>query len=427
MKGFLKIYSMLSYVAIPFALGRVVIKGIKNPDYLKRIPERLGINPLPLLESSIWLHAVSVGEVQAAMPILKQLQLLYPSLPLVVTTTTPTGSALLQKSIKNIFHCYLPYDISPAISGFIKKINPCAVLIMETEIWPNLFEKVGQKNIPLFIINARLSPSSVKNYKKIKGIISKVLSNCTYILAQNSKERDHFLEIGTPEEKVITTGNIKFDMSPPVDKIKEGKKIKNAFLSDNIIWIGASTHEGEEEALLNIYKKLLKEYPRLKLVLVPRHPERFSTVASLVKKRGFILHRRSDALIPKGDFEVYLGDSMGELFLYYAMSDMAFVGGSLTPVGGHNILEPASLGLPIITGPHLHNFKEITSDYQKEGALLIAKDKPHLESHIRTLLESPAKGALMGKKAKDIFEKNKGATDKIIRIISSNLSPSKKP
>ncbi len=422
MKGFQKAYNILSYMAIPFAMGRIALKGIKNPDYLKRIPERFGINSLPPMKSSIWLHAVSVGEVEASIPILNRLRLLYPSLPIVVTTTTPTGSALIRKkNIKNLLHCYIPYDISLAISRFISKINPSLVLIMETEIWPNLFEIVGQKNIPLFIINARLSPSSVKNYKRIKGIMSKVLSNCTYVLTQNKLEEKHFLEIGTPPHKIMTTGNIKFDISPPREKIEKGRQIKNSILKENVVWIGASTHPREEEILLTIHRKLLKDHPNLKLILVPRHPERFSSVATLVKKMGFKLHKRSVCLEPEEEFDIYLGDSMGELFLYYGMSDIAFVGGSLINIGGHNILEPASVGLPILTGPHLFNFKEISSDYHRKNALLIVKDATQLEAELSVLLKAPEKRTTMGKKAKKLFEQNKGALEKIIKRISPYL------
>ncbi len=416
------IYNILSYTAMPFAMGRLFLKGTKNPDYLKRIGERLGKAPLPPLSSSIWLHAVSVGEVQAALPLIREIKERYPHLPLVITTTTPTGSAQLRQNIRDIYHSYIPYDVPWFINRFLRHINPGIILIMETEIWPNLLFISGEKRIPIFIINARISPSSLKNYRKIKGFMQEVLQNCTGILVQSPAQREHFLILGCEPSRVAVTGNIKFDIHPPEDKIHQGLELKREIFQDHMVWIGASTHRGEEEKLLLIHRDVIKKFPHTRLLLVPRHPERFSEVYELCRSMGFKVHRRSNSLIPSIPFDIYLGDSMGELFMYYAMSDIAFVGGSLVRVGGHNLLEPGSLSLPIITGPYLYNFMEISKQYQERGALLVGRDEKEVKGHLLHLLESPQRRKGMGLNSKKIIEENKGALEKIISHISPFIS-----
>jgi len=412
-------YRMLSYGALPFALLRVLYKGIKLPEYRNRISERLGNVSFDKLSDAIWIHAVSVGEAQAAIPLLMALKKRFSHLPCVVTTTTPTGSELIKKNLKQgMYHSYLPYDIPFAVKKFIKHIQPKCLIVMETEIWPNLFSELCKKNIPIVIVNGRLSPSSFRGYLKIKGFISKVLSKCTKILVQNENYAKKFIQLGAERQKVIITGNIKFDIPIPEDKVEAGKKIKKEIFKRKKVWIGASTHEGEEKDLLKIHLSLLKKYEDLKLILVPRHPERFLEVYNLCKSFGFKVHKRSTSLYPKSeDFNIYLGDSMGEMMMYYAMSDVAFVGGSLVEVGGHNLLEPASLALPIVTGPNIFNFEEIAELLKKRNGLLIGKDLKEVEEYIAELLFNEEYRVSIGRAAKEVANKNQGALEKTLSIL----------
>ncbi len=291
----------------------------------------------------------------------------FPDVPIVITTTTPTGSNIAKKNLKsNMYHSYLPYDVDKFINRFIFHINPICFVVMETEIWPNLFEKLYRYNVPIVIANGRISPSSYKNYLKIKGIISKVLSKCSYILVQNNVYADRYVDIGAPNEKVKISGNIKFDIPIPEDKVVQGREIKERYFAEYKFLIGASTHGEEERILLDIYLNLLKKIKQLKLILVPRHPERFNFVYDLCISYGLSVHKRSQALVPSKEFDVLLGDSMGEMMMYYAMSDVAFVGGSMEKVGGHNVLEPASIGVPVIVGPHYFNFQEVIDVFRKK-------------------------------------------------------------
>ncbi len=267
------LYNFFSYSAVPFALLRVLYKSFKLPPYRERILERLGVVPFHPLNRSIWIHGVSVGETNVALLLVKDLKKKFPNLPVVITTTTPTGSDIVKKNLKdNMYHSYLPYDCPLFVKRFINHVVPMCFIVIETEIWPAIFLELHKRNIPIIIANGRISPSSFKNYLKIKGFISKVLDKCTLILTQNEEYRQRFLRLGARREKVFSTGNIKFDMSMPIEKIEQGRKIKSTYLQNHKVLIGASTHEGEEKLLLDVYFQLLEHIKDLKLILVPRHP-----------------------------------------------------------------------------------------------------------------------------------------------------------
>ncbi len=415
-------YNLLAYGTLPFAVGRIIYKSFKLPSYRERIYERFGVVKFPQLKRSIWLHAVSVGEVQAALPICFKLREKFPEIPIVITTTTPTGSNIVQKNLRpNMYHSYLPYDVNKFVTKFIDHVNPVCFIVMETEIWPNLFCNLYKNNVPIVIANGRISPSSYKNYLKIKFFMSKILNKCSYILVQNEEYAKRFIDIGAPEKKVRVFGNIKFDIPVPEDKIQSGKELKEKYFGKYKILIGASTHGEEEKTLLDIYSNLIKKNDKLKLILVPRHPERFNLVYDLCKSYGFNVHRRSYSLVPEGNFDVYLGDSMGEMMMYYAMSDVAFVGGSLEKIGGHNVLEPASIGVPVVIGPNYFNFQEIIDVFKKNNAIVVAKDKFELEKEILNLLENKDKRTNIRNNAKKVLDKNKGALSKTLDVVSSIL------
>lgn len=417
MKSF---YNMLVYGSLPFALARIFYKSFRLREYRERISERFGLVSFPQLKNSIWLHAVSVGEAQTSLPICFKLREKFPQIPIVITTTTPTGSNIVKKNLKsNMFHSYLPYDLNKFVKRYINHINPVCFIVMETEIWPNLFCNLHKNNVPIIIVNGRISPWSYKNYLKIKFFMSEILGKCSYILVQNEEYAKRFINIGAPSENVKIFGNIKFDIPIPQDKVKIGRELKQKYLKEYKILIGASTHGDEEKVLLEIYINLKRKSNNFKLILVPRHPERFNLINDLCKSYGLIVHRRSCDLVPSGDFDVYLGDSMGEMMMYYAMSDVAFVGGSLEKIGGHNVLEPAAIGIPVVIGPNYFNFQEIVDVFKENNAIVIARDKLGLEKEILKLFQDEQTRTCIVENAKIVLDKNKGALLKTLDIIYS--------
>lgn len=420
-------YSLLTYMALPIVLVRLAVKGMKAPAYYKRIPERLGFTGFQSLGKAIWIHAVSVGEVLAAVPLIQALQRTYPNLDIVVTTTTPTGSEiLLHKLNGSIYHSYLPYDLPGPVDRFLNSVQPLATIIMETEIWPNLFLSCSRKSIPVIMANARISPTSCKRYQNIKSFISPVLNSCHMILAQSKIDAERFLRLEVDPHRLMVTGNLKFDLDLSEEHKHKGERLRYELGKNRRVWIAASTHAGEEEQVLKAHSKLLKKYPDALLILVPRHPERFVAVAALCSQTGLPFRRRTQTSVPEQEASVYLGDTMGELPLLYAASDMAFVGGSLTNVGGHNLLEPASLSLPIVTGPYLLNCSEIADKLETNNALIKIQDGKQLAETLACLFQDQQSAAAMGEKALKVVHENKGALlqslDRVQTILNDKLN-----
>ncbi len=417
-------YSLCTYLALPGILGHLLFRGIKNPEYHRRNSERMGYVPFAPLTDSIWIHAVSVGEVQSAHPLAQKILKESICMDMLVTTTTPTGSKQMQNSFpQSVFHSYLPYDIPFFVKRFLPSINPKLAIFMETEIWPNIFKLCSHNSIPLVIANARLSPSSLQGYKKIKFFIKPVLNYCQKILAQSDKDAERFLSLGAAEHKVITTGNMKYDIELSEKKIHKGRELKAKLHSKTAIWIAASTHNTEEDLLLDVHAKLLQEEPNALLIIVPRHPERFETAANLCCKYGLKFQRHSAREEINPDIQVYLGDTMGDLSTYYAAADIAFVGGSLAEIGGHNMLEPAALGLPIFTGPHLFNFQEISKKLQENRAITVINSSPELLNNLCSILNSPENIQTMGERAKQVVLENQGAVEKSFNQLIELIYP----
>lgn len=416
-------YSTLAYLALPIVFGRLAIKGMKAPAYYKRLPERLGFTSFPSLKKSIWIHAVSVGEVIAALPIIKHLHKAFPNLDLVVTTTTPTGSErVLDNLDDSMYHTYLPYDLPGTVDRFLKSAQPILAIIMETEIWPNLFLSCARKSIPIVMANARLSPSSFKRYQNIRSFITPVLNSCRKVLAQSRLDEERFLNLGVDPNKLLVCGNIKFDIDLSPEHMQKGEDLRHIMGKNRKVWIAASTHAGEEELILKAHSKILKEFPNALLILVPRHPERFDSVAELCSKAGFSYHRRSQNLFPEKDVSVYLGDTMGELPFLYAASDLAFVGGSMIQVGGHNLLEPAALNLPILTGQYLFNFSEVADKLLENNALIKIQDGNQLSESLFYLFKNPHAAEIMGNRAREVVENNKGSLFKTLKHIQEIIT-----
>lgn len=415
------LYNLLTYLLLlPLAIYWLV-RGIGNRAYIRNVGQRFGFG-FPKIDSCIWLHAVSVGEVQAAAPLIRSLRERFPERHLLITTVTPTGAARVESLFGDtVCHCYIPFEFPNAIRSFFGSVNPEAALIMETEIWPNLYRGCGIRQIPLILVSARISPRSVPGYRKLLPLIRETLSHGIIIAAQSHSDADRFLALGANPVRTCVMGNIKFDVDPDVGAIGRGKVLRAELFADRPVWIAASTHEGEEQLVLQAHRDLCARHPGLLLVLVPRHPERFSSVRELAEKQGFSVVARTDNS-PAGDASVFLCDTMGEVPLFYAASDVAFVAGSLVPIGGHNLLEPASLGVPIITGPHNFNAQDIADLFVDLGACRKVADTRELVETVSELLLDPEQATSLGNAGQEVLADNRGALERLLLLLEPLLT-----
>lgn len=415
------LYTILLTLATPFILLRLLWRSIRQKAYRQRIIERFAFYPPLENKQSVWIHAVSVGETHAAFPLIHFLVQQYPQFTILVTTTTPTGSAEILKQFgDHVLHYYTPYDLPRVVNRFLKKMSPRLCIIMETELWPNLLHYTHKKNIPILLANARLSERSFKGYQRIRGLMREMLNCFTTIAAQSAEDGERFLKSGLNKNKLLITGNIKFDASIPANLIENAQALR-AHWQQRPTWIAASTHEGEEEMILRAHKKILHAFPNALLILVPRHPERFNKVANLCRI-NFSVARRNENQLPDEHTQIYLGDTMGELRLLYASSDVAFMGGSLIPIGGHNPIEPALLSLPIINGPYFHNFKMITTQIEQAGGLKIIHTAEELADLVILLLKEPDLRQHYGDNAKKVCLAHSGALQMLCEWVNTQLA-----
>ncbi len=421
------LYTIVFYGLLPFILLRLLWRSFAAPAYARRWAERFGFFPrLISAKKVVWLHTVSVGEFLAALPMIRRL-MVDDSLQLVITTTTPTGSERVQATLgDSVFHLYAPYDVPDALARFFKRVKPAVYLVMETELWPNTLAACAKRGIPAVLVNGRLSEKSARGYARFSALTSPMLNNLQMALIQNATDAARFVQLGLPESKARVTGNIKFDLSL-TDELRARAadlKIQLSGNADRLIWIAASTHQGEDEIILDAFsgvREMLGEKVRqLMLILVPRHPERFEKVGKLCDARGFKTLRRSCGEI-SGDMDILLGDTMGELMLLFGVSDIAFVGGSLVPNGGHNFIEPAAWGLPLLSGEHLFNFSEVSSLLKAADALDIALNTDELKVIITGLVNDPELRKRKGENALRVAVENRGALDKTLALIKTVL------
>lgn len=412
------LYTLLMFLALPIAILRHFYKSINFPAYRYRISERLGcFKNLDVQTNGILIHAVSVGEVVLTAPLIKALKLQYPN-AITLTTMTPTGSIRVQQDYKDIAHVYMPYDLPWFINNLLNKVKPRCLVIMETEIWPNLIFACKKRNIPIVIANGRISDNSIGRYRLIKFFIAKVLKQISFITAQSTLDGERFVELGLPRERLIVAGNIKFDADINTELATQGKALKDTF-GTRLVFVASSTHHGEEEQVLEAFSIAKQKYPNLLLVLIPRHPDRFALVAQLLTNRNYQFVTRSSKLPCTPDIDVILGDSMGEMALYYALADVAFVGGSLVPVGGHNMLEPALQGIATLTGPYYFNFKDITKLLQKVHGLQIVQNAEELAVQIEYLIEDSDMRKRFGQNAQNAVLQNRGAAQKVLDLLQT--------
>ena len=420
------LYTALFCLLLPVYFARLCWKGLSNKEYFLRWSERLGYSSeLPSKDKSIiWIHAVSVGEVNASMPLLRALITDYPHSEILVTTTTPTGSKLLIERLGNkIKHQYLPVDIPFFINRFLNKWNPKILILLETEIWPNLINICKTRGIYSALVNARLSEKSKKNYLKYSTLIKPVIETIDLILAQFESDKRRFQEIADRKD-INTCGNLKFDQDVPKELEDISETIKQDWSIDGKYrptLIAASTHETEEEEVLKAFKLILKSFPNALLILVPRHLERFDKVKKLINTSGLTLASRSKQEEVKRSTQVLLGDTIGELNFLYSLSDVAFVGGSLIDHGGQNLLEPAAQSLALLSGPSLRNFSDISEQLIKKEGLTVIRNAQELSDVFVQLIDNPDEIKERGRAAFGVFMENRGALEKIIGYLHEPL------
>ncbi len=422
------LYKILFYFALPLIFIRLCWKSRREPAYRQRFGERLGFYPFQL-DHCIWIHAVSMGETLAAVPLIKALKTHYPNIPFLVTTMTPTGSERVKIAFgDSVKHVYLPYDFSFGVKRFLKAMRPRIGIIMETELWPTLLAECAHQHIPVCLVNARLSAKSAKGYERIQPLARQMLEDLTLIAAHGEVDAKRLMALGAKEDRTIVTGNIKFDLVLPDNLIEKSKTLRESLGENRFVWIAASTHEGEEEIVLAAHQQLREINPHALLILVPRHANRFDAIAALCQQ-SFMTARRSKQEKCTEEIAVYLGDTMGELLSLYGAADVAFVGGSLIPRGGHNMLEPGALQKPIVTGPHLFNFAEISELFFSANAMVKVHDAASLSNQLIVWMKDADERLQMGERALQVVAANRGALAKQLnelnRLLSLTLSSTK--
>jgi 3-deoxy-D-manno-octulosonic-acid transferase len=418
------LYTTLFYSLLPLILLRLLYRAWRAPAYAARIGERFGLfaaNATPA--RPVWVHAVSVGETLAAVPLVRALRNRYPQLPVVITTMTPTGSERVRSIFgDSVMHVYAPYDLPDAIARFLKRVDPQLAIIMETELWPNTIAALRRRGVAVIVANARLSAKSARGYRRVAALTRPMLASIDCIAAQTTHDAGRFVELGAPRDNVHVTGSIKFDVSIDEALRQQAAGIRARWGGDTRrVVIGASTHEGEEVALLEAYRALKPRHADLLLVLVPRHPERFERVAQQIGAAGLQCARRSLAQEVTAATDVVLADTMGEMLQLLGASDIAFVGGSLIARGGHNMLEPAAWGLPVVTGESDFNFAEISRLLRDSGGLVQVHDAAALGAQLGHWLGSDDARIAAGAAAREVVAQNKGALGRLVGLIAARL------
>ncbi len=411
-------YSILWYLLLPLLFARLWWRGRRAPAYRRRWAERLGFYGVKPLPGCVWVHAVSVGETLAAAPMIEALLKKYPHMPLLITTTTPTGSERVQALFgKRVHHVYAPWELPGAVARLFNHFNPHLVLLLETELWPNIVATAHKRDVPVMLINGRLSARSAKGYGKLPALVRPMLQAFTTLAVQTRADAERFEALGASPKQLVVTGSVKFDIAVS-DAQRAAARHWRAQVA-RPVWIAASTHPGEDELVLAAHRQILARTPQALLLLVPRHPERFDSVAALIQATGFTLARRSQLATPAADTQVYLCDSMGELMQLFGFADVAFVGGSLVDVGGHNLLEPSAWSLPVLSGPYVHNFEAIAALLTDAGGLVTVNDTDQLGRSVGLLLGNAAQCRKHGEAANAVLTAHQGALQRVLSLVSA--------
>ena len=415
------LYSAALYVLVPVTVYHLIWRGFRQSEYFQRWSERYASYSDEPHRATLWVHAVSVGEVNAAAPLVDALLEQRPGMRLLVTTITPTGSARVSRLWGNrVEHVYLPYDLSGAVHRFLDHFQPQLGLIVETELWPNLLFCCRDNGVPVYIVNARLSARSLRGYRVLRPLVSRALRTARVVAAQSAEDGRRFRRLGAREDQVVVTGNLKYDITPDpgVEAFARGFRAR---AGERPAWIAASTHVDEEAAVLAIHARLRRRWPELLLLWAPRHPERFRAVTQQAVEAGLRTATRTLTREPDASDAVFVIDTLGELTNFYACADVAFVGGSLQEVGGHNLLEPASVGTAMVTGPHLHNFADIARRLREVDALCVGQDADAVGAGLEALLADPRQRERMAAAASRLVEEGRGAVERTLGVIRKDL------
>ncbi|NKC14454.1 MAG: 3-deoxy-D-manno-octulosonic acid transferase [Gammaproteobacteria bacterium] len=417
------LYSAALYLAMPAVLARLGWRGLGNPGYWQHLGERFGyVRGVPKMGRRVWFHAVSVGEVHAAIPIILALTGARPELEVWLTTMTPTGRERARQVLGDrAVITFVPYDVPGAVARFVRRATPDLLVIMETEIWPNLIAACERWQIPVVLANARLSERSQAGYRRLSSLARETLNRLSVCTAQTQADGARLVELGLPAQRLMVTGSVKFDVAIPASVRERGQALRRLWGTDRGVLIAASTHEGEEALVLRAFARVLDTYPSTLLVWVPRHPERFGRVAALARRQGFKTVLHSQAPRDCAHAQVYVGDTMGDLTTFYAGSDLAFVGGSFVDIGGHNVLEPAALGVPVLTGPNVRNFADIIARLCCEQAAAIVTSGDALVAAVLHWLADANARHQAGQKGSGFVQRNRGALARVQQVLEAQL------
>jgi 3-deoxy-D-manno-octulosonic-acid transferase len=416
------LYGIAAYLLVPLLILSMLARGWRDRGYWQNFSQRFGFGPA-LGSASIWVHAVSVGEVQAAAALVLDLAARYPQIPLVVTTVTPTGAARARALFgERVEIRFMPFDLPGAARRFLVRVQPRLAVIFETELWPNVYHECRVRRVPLVLASARISARSVRRYRKVFGLFEETLAEGVIIGAQAPADAERFRSIGAPAATTHVTGNIKFDFTVPDEVVARGRELRRFHAAHRPVWVAGSTHAGEEAILLDAQRHLQSVHPDALLILAPRHPPRFAEVAQWLAREHVRFVKISERRACDADTSVLLVDSLGELLDCYAAADAAFVGGSFVPVGGHNLLEPAALGRPVLSGPYYSNSEDIAKLLIARGVLAVVHDAPQLAARLGELLSDDAERARIGKVARESIADNRGSLAKLLRLIEPLLA-----
>jgi 3-deoxy-D-manno-octulosonic-acid transferase len=419
-----RLWSVAVYLLLPYALIALVWRALRYPPYWRRWPERFGFVPRITGERVVWVHAVSVGEVRSAAALIAAIAERLPRHRILVTTMTPTGSEQVASLFGDrVLHSYLPYDFPDTVARFLNRVRPELAIVAETEFWPNLFHACRRRRIPLCLVNVRLSLASFRAYSLFARTVREMFAAADLVCAQSKLDAQRLRNLGVDDRLLTVTGNLKFDAAVPQNRAPAGERLRRQWGgSERPVLIAASTHRGEEAQVLAAFRVLRERYPRLLLVLVPRHPERFGSVIRLCRRRGFTTARRSHfhGTLPP-ETAILVGDTMGELATFYAAADIAFIGGSLVRRGGQNPLEACSVGVPVIFGPYMFHFEEISALALERGAARQVLDRRALAEAISLYLDQPALRRAAGRAALGLIRANRGSLERTVAALNRQL------
>lgn len=420
----MRLWSVAVYLLLPYVVGNLVWRGIRYPAYWSRWPERFGFVERLEGKPLIWVHAVSVGEVRSAAALINALGERFPDHSLLVTTMTPTGSEQVHELFADrVTHTYVAYDFPDAVERFLSRVEPAVAIVAETEFWPTLFQACRNRGIPLFLVNVRLSEASLEGYLWAKRTACRMMGNADLICAQTETDRSRLLRLGVDPARIHVTGNLKFDAALPDSLLEEGRALRQLWGGQRPVWIAASTHFTEERKVLAAFKRLRERIPDLLLILVPRHPERFESVVRLCERRKYRIAQRSGYLSDLSpEIDVLIGDTMGELQRLYAAADVAFIGGSLVRRGGQNLLESCAVRVPVVFGPHMFHFEEISRMALERGAGRQVADADELADVVLTYLEDTDARRAAGAAAHSLVADNRGALNQTLALIQGALA-----